>query len=163
MRTRLSRRLVRLLRDCAGTNMIEAAIITPLMLLLTFSVVDFASIFYCYLAVENGVSVGTRFAVTGNAMDDPANPGVKLDRMGSIKLAVRNATPTLTLPDAAFTFNHMSPGGSSWSGGVGGPGDLEKVTVDYTWNIMTPLLQPFFPGGVFHLSVASAMKNESFK
>jgi len=36
------------------------------------------------------------------------------------------------------------------------------VTVDYTWNVMTPLLKPFFPNGQFHFTVASAMKNESF-
>ena len=142
--------------------MIEAAIIAPLLLLLTFSIVDFASIFYVYLALENGLSQATRFAVTGNKMDDPLNPGTKLNRVDSIKLAMRQATPTLTIDDAAFTFNNMRPGGSSWNPGVGGPGDLEKVTVDYTWNVMTPLLRPFFTGGQFHFTVASAMKNESF-
>jgi Flp pilus assembly protein TadG len=162
MKRRLSHRVVRLLRHCGGTNMIEAAIIAPLLLLLTFSIVDFASIFYVYLALENGLSQATRYAVTGNKMDDPAHPGTKLTRAESIKMAMRQATPTLTLDDAAFTFNNMPPGGSSWNSGVGGPGDLEKVTVDYTWNVMTPLLRPFFTGGQFHFTVASAMKNESF-
>lgn len=43
MKRAFSQRIARLLRDIAGTNLIEAAIIVPLRLLLTFSVVDFAS------------------------------------------------------------------------------------------------------------------------
>lgn len=141
--------------------MIEAAIVTPLLLLLSFSVVDFASIFYVYLSLENGVSQATRYAVTGNTLEDPSNPGVQLDRSGSIKQAMRQATPTLTIPDSAFSFSHMAPGAGSWAGGVGGPGEVEKVTVTYTWNVMTPLLRPFFTGGRITFAVDSAMKNES--
>jgi Flp pilus assembly protein TadG len=162
MRRRLSRRLLRLFKDCAGTNMIEAAIITPLLLLLSFSIVDFASMFYVYLALENGVSQATRFAVTGQTMTNPLDPTAQLNRAESIKLAMRQATPTLTIDDSAFTFTFMTPPGGSWSAGTGGPGDIGKVTVDYTWNVMTPLIKPFFPSGQMHFTVSSSMKNESF-
>jgi Flp pilus assembly protein TadG len=135
-------------------------LITPLMLLLTFGIIDFASMFYVYLALENGVSQATRFAVTGNLQDDPANPGMKLDRVNSIKLTMRQATPTLTLPDAYFTFNHLPVGAASWSAGVGGPGDIEKVTVNYPWTFLTPLIKPFFTGGQLNMQVDSSMKNE---
>ena len=64
----------RRLRDTAGTSMLEAAIITPLLLLLTLSIVDFGALFYVYLALENGVSQATRYGVTGNVMDDPCIP-----------------------------------------------------------------------------------------
>ena len=46
---------------------------------------------------------------------------------------MRQATPTLTIPDGAFTFSTCRVGGSAWVGGTGGPDDIEKVTVDYTW------------------------------
>jgi len=141
--------------------MIEAAIVTPLLLLLTFSIVDFASLFYVYLALENGVSQASRFGVTGNLLSDPSNPGNMLSRTDSIEAAMRAATPTLTIDDSAFTFSHVSPGGTVWIGGTGGPGDIEKVTVDYTWNILTPLLKPFFTNGQVHFTVESAMKNEA--
>lgn len=147
-------------RDDRGANLIEAAVITPLLLLLTFSTIDFGALFYVYLALENGVSQATRYAVTGNQMSDPGSPGNFLSRDASIKAAMRQATPTLTLPDGAFSFSHMSPGGGAWVGGTGGPDDIEKVAVNYTWNIMTPLMRPFFPGGVVTLHVESAMKNE---
>jgi len=155
MRTRL-----RALVGDAGTNLVEAAIITPLLLLLTFSVVDFGTMFYVYLALENGVSQATRFAVTGNLAPDPNNPSQTLSRTDSIIAAMRDATPTLTIPTNAFTFSHLPQGAAGWVGGTGGPGDVEKVAVDYTWTMMTPLMRPFFASGQIQLHVESAMKNE---
>jgi hypothetical protein len=156
----LSRRMFRRLSDATGTNMIEAALIAPLLILLTLSIVDFGLLFFVHLALENGVSQATRFAVTGNLMDDPMNPGVKLSRMDSIKLAMRQATPTLTINDSAFTFTHSSPGSSVWLGGTGGPSDIEKVSINYTWKLFNPLLWPFFTNGQINLKADSAMKNE---
>ena len=95
-----SRRLFRRLRDTSGNTMIEAAMITPLVLLLTFGIMEFATMFYVYLALENGVSQATRYGVTGQLKDDPMNPGTPLNRTESMKLAMRQATPTLTIPDA---------------------------------------------------------------
>ena len=153
------RQIVRQLADCTGSNLLEAAMITPLLLLITFSIVDFASLFYVYLALENGVSQATRYAITGNLMDDPG--GGQMSREGSIKAAMRQATPTLTIGDSAFTFTHMSPGGGAWLGGAGGPDDIGKVTVNYTWAPLTPVLRPFLTNGQMSVSVDSAMKNEA--
>jgi Flp pilus assembly protein TadG len=149
-----------LARDCRGTNLVEAAIVTPLLLLLTFGVVDFGSLFYAYLALENGVSQATRFGVTGNLTPDPNIPTQMLSRTDSIIAAMRSATPTLTIPTAAFTFSHLPQGATAWIGGTGGPGDIEKLSVDYTWTLMTPLVRPLFPNGQIRLHVESAMKNE---
>jgi TadE-like protein len=151
----------RFLRDCAGTNMVEAAIITPLLLLLTFAIADFSTMFYVYLALENGASQATRYAVTGNALPDPSNPATPLSRVETIKAAMRQATPSITIPDSAFSFHHMAVGGGTWVAGVGSPGEIEKLTIDYTWHLMTPLLRPFFTNGDFHVTVDSAMKNEA--
>lgn len=157
---RLVRRIV-VARDATGATLIEAAIVTPLLLLLTFSIADFGSLFYVYLALENGVSQATRYAITGNVLDDPGNPGTKLSRPDTIKAAMRSATPTLTIPDADFTFQHMPVGASGWLSGTGGPGDIEKVTINYDWTLLTPLLRPFFAGGKLTFSVQSTMKDES--
>jgi hypothetical protein len=154
-------RALRRLGDSKGSNLIEAAIITPLLLILTLGLVDFASMFAVYLALENGVSLATRYAVTGNQMNDPNNPSQLLSRDDSIKLAMRQATPTLTIDDTAFTFSHMALGGNSWLGGSGGAGDVGKVTINYTWTPLTPILQPFLTGGQLTVRVESAMKNES--
>jgi Flp pilus assembly protein TadG len=142
------------LRSSRGSTLVEAAFITPLLLLLTFAIVDFGALFYIYLSLESGVSQATRFAVTG-----ASTPG--MTREEAIRDAMRRATPTLTIPDAAFTFSFMPPGASTWSSGTGGAGDIGRVTVRYTWNIMTPLIRPFFTGGQITLRVESAMKNEA--
>ncbi|HEV3215112.1 MAG TPA: TadE/TadG family type IV pilus assembly protein [Vicinamibacterales bacterium] len=152
---------VRRLGGSNGSNLLEAAIITPLLLILTLGLVDFASMFYVYLALENGVSLATRYAVTGNQMADPNNPSQLLSHDDSIKAAMRQATPALTIADADFTFNHMPMGGSGWLGGSGGPGDIAKVTIDYVWVPLTPILRPFLTNGQLMVEVASAMKNES--
>ena len=150
----VSRRRCRRLNDESGNNLIEAAIVMPLVLLVTFSVAEYGAIFYVNLALQNGVSQATRYAITGQVRAGD-------NRAGSIRAAMRNATPTLTIPDDAFTFEHMPPGGSSWQGGTGGPDAIEKVTVEYEWPIMTPLMRPLFDDDVVRFRVESAMKNES--
>ncbi len=105
MTRRVSHRVFRRLKDSKGTSLVEAALITPLLLLLTFGICEFSSLFYVYLALENGVSQATRFGVTGNVTGTAT-------REDSIRAAMRDATPTLTLDDSAFTFSHMPIGGT---------------------------------------------------
>jgi hypothetical protein len=150
-------RNIRRLSDARGANLVEAAIITPLLLLLTLGIVDFSAMFYSYLALEHGVSQATRYAVTGQQMSTGGTP---IGREASIKAAMRDSTPTLTIPDAAFSFSFMPLNGTSWSSGLGGPNDVGRVTVTYTWNFMTPLVRPFFTNGQVNLRVQSTMKNE---
>ncbi len=153
MKCDFSGRLLRRLSASEGTNMIEAAIITPLLLVVTFAIIDFGVLLYVNLALANGVSLATRFGVPGSTM-----PG--LSREASMRAAMRSNTPTLTLDDAAFTFSHMGMGGGPWVAGAGGPNDIEKLQVDYTYHLMTPFLRPLFTNGEVNFRVESAMKNE---
>jgi Flp pilus assembly protein TadG len=144
-----ARRTGRRLRSCAGQSLIEAAIVTPFLLLLTFAIIDFAVLFYVYLALESGVSQATRYGVTGNVM-----PG--MSRTESIKTAMRQATPNIALDDSNFAFSHLA--GGSWVSGTGGPGDIEKLTINYRHNVI--LLMPLFTNGGIDIRVESSMKNE---
>jgi Flp pilus assembly protein TadG len=146
-------RMTRRIRSSRGATLVEAAIMTPLLLLLTFSIVDFACLFYVYLALENGASQATRYAVTGQVISGQT-------REDSIKAAMRQATPTLTLDDSMFSFSHLPPGATAWVGGTGAENDIGKVTITYPWSLMTPLIRPFFTGGQITIRVESAMKNE---
>ena len=150
----LSRRFAARVRSTRGANLLEAAIVTPLMLLLTFGIVEFSMVFYAYLALQNGVSQATRYGVTGNTSGS-------LSRVDSIRTAMRQSTPNFNIPDSAFTFEHMAAGSGAWTGGTGGPGEVEKVTIVYSWSFFTPLMRPFFPTGRLTLRVDSVMKNES--
>lgn len=154
MKRLISRRLANRLRDCEGANLLEGAIIAPLLIFMTFAIVDFASMLYVHLALQNGVAQASRYGVTGNL-----RPG--MNREETIKSVMREATPTLQLPDSSFSFSHLPPGGSTWLGGTGGPNEIDKVRVQYTWTVLTPVLRPFFSNGRINFTVESAMRNES--
>ena len=144
---------LRRLREADGASMLEAAIVTPLLLLLTIGIMEFGSVFYVLLALQNGVSQATRYGITGSTL-----PGSS--RTDSIKTAMRQATPTLAIPDGAFAFSHLPAGGSVFVGGTGAPGEVEKVTITYSWTFFTPLMRPFFPTGRMTLQGDSTMRNE---
>ena len=146
-------RFAKRLKESRGANIVEMALVMPLLFLLTFSIVDFGSLFYVYLALENGVSQAARFGVTGNI-------DAGKTREESIRAAMRAATPTLTIDDAAFTFSHLTPGSVAWQAGSGEPADVSKVRVTYTWALMTPFIRELFPGGQINIAVESAMLNE---
>ena len=112
MKRNCTTRLARRLKDARGSNIVEMALVLPLLFLLTFSIVDFASLFYVYLALENGVSQAGRFGVTGNVAGE-------LSREDSIRDAMRNATPTLTIDDNAFSFSHLKTGHGQLAAGFG--------------------------------------------
>jgi Flp pilus assembly protein TadG len=153
MKRHCTSRLSRRLKDAKGNNIVEMALVLPLLLLVTFSIVDFASMFYVYLALENGVSQAARYGVTGNLK-------AGMTREESIRSAMREATPTLTIDDGAFAFSHLVPGSVNWLPGSGNPTDISRVRVTYTWAMMTPLMRQFFPDGQINIAVESAMLNE---
>jgi hypothetical protein len=147
---RLTRRpLDRRLGDSTGQALIESAIIAPLLLFVTFGVVDFGWLFYSNLALESGVSQAVRYAVTGRVRDG-------LSREASIKAVMREAAPGLSIEDDDFHFSHLVDG--AWVDGVGAPGEVEKLTVTYSHHIL--VFTPFFRDSAIDLRVEAAMKNE---
>src|SRR2546430_935623 len=118
-------------RPARGQALVETAIGIVLLLLLTFSIVDAAMLFYVYLTLENGVTEATRFAVTGQQENDPSNPTSPLSREDSIKHVMRNSTPGLMLLDSEFSFYDVTHRRS----GTGGPSDVIQVTVTHPWRL----------------------------
>ena len=150
----VSRRTFTRLRDSSsGQALIEAALVSLLMFLVSFAVAEYGAMIYVRAALKNGVSQATRYGITGQVV-----PGSS--RQESIMEAMRDATPTLTIDDVAFDFANIPEGGSSWVGGTGGPNAIERVTVTYEWPIMTPLMRPFFDDDYVTFVVQSVMKNE---
>jgi hypothetical protein len=145
VRNRLRNRL----RDARGNSIIETALILPLLMLVTFSIIDFGILFYVHLSLESAVSQAVRFGVTGNVMEG-------LSRQESIKSVLRRAAPTLTIEDEDITFSRLA--GGNWINGLGGPGDVERLAIDYTHRVL--ILAPFFENGQINLHAESAMKNE---
>ena len=127
--------------------MVETAIVLPLLLLLTFGIIEFGVLCYTNLALENGVSQASRFGITGSG---------GTSRQASILSELRRSTPTLTIDDSHIEFSHLA--GGSWVNGIGGAGDVAKLTVTYPHDLI--VLRPLVSGGRVTLRVESAMKNE---
>jgi Flp pilus assembly protein TadG len=134
-----------------GAALAEVGIIISLLLIVTFSVLDFAGLFWTFLAFQNGVSQATRYAVTGNSMTG-------LTRDQSIRLAMRNSTPGFTIADADFTFYNVSQNSS----GTGGPNDIIQVTVVHNWPLYTPGMRAFFTNATVTIRASATMKNEPY-
>ena len=134
-------------RDDKGQSMVETAIVLPLLLLLTFGIIEFGVLLYVNLALENGVSQASRLGITGNG---------GASRQASILAELRRSTPTLTIDDSHIEFTHLA--GGAWVSGLGGAGDVSKLTVTYPHQLV--VLTPLVSGGRVTLRAESAMKNE---
>ncbi len=133
-----------------GQSLIEMGLVMPILVLLTFGIVDFGLLFYTHLALESAASQAVRYGITGSAMNG-------MSRQESIKAALRNAAPTLTIDDGDITFSRLA--GGNWVNGLGGAGDVERLSINYTHKVF--ILAPFFPpNGQVTLHAESAMKNE---
>jgi hypothetical protein len=143
-----------------GQGLVELAMILPLLIFLVLAIVDFSVLFYVYQSMEHGISEATRYGITGQQKPDPENRGNYLSREDSIKLVMRENNPIIVLDNSSFTFEHLS--GTSWTTGSGGPNDISRVTVNYEWRPITPLVSALFTGGKIPLRVSSTMKNEGY-
>src|SRR5437879_12142198 len=141
-------------RPTPGQALVETAIGIVLLMLLTFSIVDAAMLFFFYLTLQNGVTAATRFGVTGQDPNDADPPTRQED---SIMRVMRNATPGLTLADDDFSFYDIT----TQSPGAGGPNDIIQVTVRHRRQLITPMMWPLVGnGGVITLRVSAMMRNE---
>jgi hypothetical protein len=85
-------------------------------------------------------------------LDDPSNP--------------YPATCPLGAPGQAYINNDGVPGyhqyNSSASNNAGGSNDLVQISVFYNWQILFPILKPFFANGVYPISSTTVVRNEPF-
>jgi Flp pilus assembly protein TadG len=150
----MMRSMWRRLKDDEGANLVEAAVILPVVMWVLFAGFEFSGILYAQMALQNGVTLATRFAVTRVVLAGKS-------RTDSIKSVLKTDTPSLTIVDSAITFSHMDAGSSTWTAGTGSANSIEKVSVTYTWPIMTPFMSYIFGSNTITLYAVSAMKNES--
>jgi len=149
-------------RPTPGQALVETAIGIVLLMLLTFSVVDAAMLFFVYLTLQNGVTEATRYGVTGQQMNDPLDPTTPLSRQDSIMRVMRDSSPGLTIADSEFRFCVVTDS-TCVTPGTGGPDDIIKMTVTHPWRLISPMLWPLVgDGGVINLRVSVTMKNETY-
>ena len=138
------------LRSSRGQAFVETAICVLLLVMCTFTIVDFGRFFWSLLTVQNGVTQGTRFAVTNRLVGG-------LDRDASIRKAIRDATPGFALGDDDIVFYNASKGAT----GSGGPRDTIRVTVEQDFQFLTPVVADLFGDrGMIRFRASSTMQNE---
>jgi len=151
---RMWTRLKAQLKNDEGANLVEAALILPLVLWVVFAGIEFAGILYAQMTLQNGVTLATRYAITQNVLTGQTH-------QASVITTLEKDTPSLTINPATITFSNLPPGSTTWSTGDGAPGSIEKVAVDYSWQLLTPFMPAIFGASSITLHAEASMKNES--
>lgn len=118
----------RLLRSEHGAELIEMAIVTPILLLLVFGIVDFGFLFQRYVVLTNAAVEGARVA---------SMPGYTLtDGQARVTSYVANALPAGVVANAvAVPVTVPGPGGTTW------PAVEVTVTHQYTLQYVAPIMR----------------------
>lgn len=125
-------------KNCKGQALVETALVLPIILLILLGIIDFGLMFNNYLMVSNASREGARTAAVG-ATDS------------EITTLVGDVADTL---DASHLTVTITP-----SQAYRKKGDEVIVTVDYDYNMITPIISSIVPGP-FHLSSKSVMRVE---
>jgi Flp pilus assembly protein TadG len=136
-------------RSCVGQALVETALVIVLMVVLLFTIFDFSHFYWSLLTVQNGVTQGTRFAITNRQFGG-------MTRDESIRRAIKDATPGIAIDDADITFFNVTDN----TAGSGSFNDTIRVTVRHEFNFFTPVMQMVFDGGRITFQASSTMKNE---
>lgn len=139
----------RLLRADHGSGLVEFALILPGFLALMFGMVEFGRLGMTHLTAKHAVAEAARYAITGQQRVDPAT-GEPIGRAESIRMALQENVGGLAIADSVIL---DPPDG-------GGPEDLVRVSVSFTYRYFLPGLAEVLPPVDF--KVTTAMKNEPF-
>jgi hypothetical protein len=139
------------LRSRSGQALVEFTLVLPLLLVLFFSIIEFSLYFYTRVSLRHVVRESARFAVTGNVLIDSV--GIPMSRAKSVEQMILTGAPAVNLTPSNIT---MVPADG------GGPGDVVRIEVRYTYAAKLPPFNLFFPNGRLPINVTTVTKNESF-
>tara|TARA_R110000868_G_scaffold266660_1_gene525980 strand:+ start:19981 stop:20679 length:699 start_codon:yes stop_codon:yes gene_type:complete len=183
----------RRLRQCRrGVTAIEFAVVAPAVFLTVAGVIELALVMFVSTLSEGGLREASRFSITGfippgmtreerilqilgehtiGLVDmDEATVEYKVypsfDDIGKPEPFTDNA-PANGSYDAGEAFQDIN-GNGQWdsdmgAAGLGGPGDIVLYTIEFDWELMTPLVSPFVgTNGKLTMKSSVAVKNEPF-
>ncbi len=150
--TRCSRRLH---PRSHGQALVEFALVLPIFLLVLATAADFARVFYGYVTIQNAAKEGALYgAVNPGCPTAAAQPAPTCSDPNNVAWHVAQETTNLSGVTSTAACLHA---GTSVSVTTCQPGDTYDVTVAYSLNLLTPLLQPLFPSGLALSSDAKAV------
>ena len=131
-----------------GAELIEFAVVLPVMLLIVMGIVDFGFMFQRYVVLTNAAMEGARVAVLPGYEDADVRDRVSAYAAnGGIAGTVTPNVVNVTIP---------APGGGTW------PGKEVTVTHDYGFNYVGPIASPFGGGSgrTVTLTARSTMRSQ---
>jgi len=111
-------------RRQSGQALVELALVLPILLLILMAIVDFGRVFHGHLAVTAAARQAGREASLGRTDAEI------IDRARRAAVPLSSAALTVQVTPA-FSLRHA--------------GTAIEVTITYRMDILTPLIEPFFP------------------
>jgi Flp pilus assembly protein TadG len=129
-------------RARTGQNLVEFALVTPLLFLFLFGVIEFGWAFYVYSELTNAAREGARYAAVHGTIC-AQNPPCQLATPGSVRTHVLQR---LSVPDAASVTVELQ--------GSLDPGRSVTVSIRYPYR---PLIGFILPAAGFTMRASSSM------
>ncbi len=144
-----------------GSVLIETALTTVVFSMLLFAIFDFGRMYYFQSRLQHAVSQSTRYATTGNTMEDPNAPGQQMSREDSIMHMIKALSGIEGFGPNDIVIQSMNAGGVIVAG-AGGPGSVVTVRASWRVPILAPFLHAMFEGGEYEFSATTSFRNEEF-
>lgn len=122
-----------------GQALVEFALAFPLLLLLSFGILDFGRAMSAYIELAHTAREGARSGIYTSATD------------ADIRNTVKAQAPLLGLADGDISISPTYPRTS---------GDNLQVTITYNFNSFTPLVNSLWGGGTLPLTSVARMNVE---
>jgi Flp pilus assembly protein TadG len=144
-----------------GQATLEFALTALILFIFLFAFLDLSILFYVTLRMQSSVREGVRQVVIGPRGNGDLRSALKdTIRTYAGNLYDKNANdekdPSVVVRDqrnfANYSGNTVSDTGSA--------SQIIMVRMTYSWQLLTPILRPFFPGGKYTFTVRTTMRNE---
>jgi hypothetical protein len=173
----------------AGKAIVEFALVAPIFLGITLSILEFSGIMFVQTLLEGGAREASRYGLTGQQPEGVSREDmifqivsensfgiIDMDELEMTTLVYDNFDEVgqpepFTDENGNEAYDDGEPyvdsnGNGSWdddmgAAGLGGPGEVVVYEMSYDWPIMIPLFQPFF-GDHVTLQANIAVRNEPF-
>lgn len=158
-----------------GQTTVEFALAAIVLFTFVFAIIDFALMFYVNLTMQHAVREGARYAITGQV--DQRGQGAENGehrKKAMIKKMIesahglyeKNANPKKD-PTVSVLTPSSDPTFSNYTGrpvnDTGEPTEIIKVSLEYSWPLLTPILRPFFQDGKYSFVVRATMRHEAWE
>jgi Flp pilus assembly protein TadG len=130
--TRLRRRFLRRRKGERGQALVEFSMVAVVFFILVFGVIDFGMALHSWITVTNSAREGARFGAV-HAPSDGSTSCSPAPTVGTIEAKVCDTGTNLDPDQMTLTVTNADPEGDD----IGEP---VSVQVDYTYDLITPLL-----------------------